>query len=259
MFEGQGRPLTANGLRRARKTLGIDLATLWAVMTVETRGCGFLPSHRPVILFERHIFHRLTGGRFDARAPDLSNSRSGGYGAEGEYQHARLARAVALDRHAALESASWGLGQVMGFNANLAGYRSVETMVRAMMLGEDSQLKAVAGYIQSERLAALLKRRDWAGFAYRYNGPDYQRNRYDEHLALAHARFAAGPLPSLDVRTAQLNLTYLGYNPHGVDGWYGSNTQKAVQQFQQAQGMAVTGRLDSTTLSALSRAARGTT
>ena len=78
MFEGKGRPLTDDGLTRARRALGVDLATLWAVMTVETRGCGFLPSRRPVILFERHIFHRITDGRFDARAPDLSNPRAGG-------------------------------------------------------------------------------------------------------------------------------------------------------------------------------------
>lgn len=257
MFEGKGRPLTENGLRTARRALGIDLPTLWAVMTVETRGCGFLPSRRPVILFERHIFHQRTAGRFDTRAPDLSHPRAGGYGTGGEGQHARLARAVALDRRAALESTSWGLGQVMGFNARIAGYRSVETMVRAMTLGEDSQLKAMMGFIQSEGLAAALKRRDWAGFAYRYNGTDYQRNRYDERLALAHARYAAGPLPSLEVRGAQMYLGFLGYDPRGVDGWFGSGTQAAVQRFQQAQGMAVTGRLDSATLTALARAARG--
>jgi len=256
MFEGKGRPLTDDGLAHARRALGVDLATLWAVMTVETRGCGFLPSRRPVILFERHIFHRITDGRFDAHAPDLSNPRAGGYGAGGEAQHERLARALALDRRAALESTSWGLGQVMGFNARHAGYRSVETMVRAMTLGENSQLKAMIGFIRSNGLATLLKRRDWKEFARLYNGADYQRNKYDERLALAHARYAAGPLPGLSVRAAQMYLTFLGYSPGAVDGWFGTNTQKAVQQFQQAQGLAVTGRLDVATLAVLARAAR---
>jgi hypothetical protein len=256
MFEGKGRPLTADGLARARRLLGVDLATLWAVMTVETRGCGFLPSRRPVILFERHIFHRLTEGRFDRRAPDLSHPRAGGYGGSGEVQHERLARAVALDRRAALESTSWGLGQVMGFNARLAGYRSVETMVRAMTLGEDSQLKAMMGFIAGSDLAATLRRKDWPAFAYRYNGVDYQRNRYDERLALAHARYAAGPLPSLNVRAAQMTLTFLGYNPGGVDGWFGTNTQAAVLRFQQAQGLTPNGRLDAATQAALTRAGR---
>ena len=256
MFEGKGRPLTDNGLARARRSLGVDPATLWAVMTVETRGCGFLPSRRPVILFERHIFHRLTEGRFDRRAPDLSDPRAGGYGGSGEVQHERLARAVALDRRAALESASWGLGQVMGFNARLAGYRNVETLVRAMTRSEDSQLKAMIGFIANNDLAAILKRKDWAAFARRYNGVDYQRNRYDERLALAHARYAAGPLPGLSVRAAQVHLIYLGYNPGGVDGWFGTNTQAAVLRFQQAQGLPASGRLDASTLAALARAAR---
>jgi hypothetical protein len=33
----------------------------------------------------------------------------------------RLAQAIAIDRPAALRSASWGLGQIMGFNHELAG------------------------------------------------------------------------------------------------------------------------------------------
>lgn len=256
MFEGKARPLTEKGLTEARRALGVDLATLWAVMTVETRGCGFLPSRRPVILFERHIFHRLTGGRFDARAPDLSDARAGGYGPGGDAQHERLRRAVALDRRAALESTSWGLGQVMGFNAQAAGYRSVETLVRAMRLGENSQLKAMIGFIRGHGLAAVLKRRDWAEFARRYNGTDYQRNQYDRHLALAHARYASGPLPSVSVRAAQMYLSFLGYQPGTVDGWFGTHTQRAVQQYQRARGLAVSGQLDSPTLASLARAVR---
>lgn len=69
MFEGKGGALTENGLLKARRALGIDLPTLWAVMTVETRGCGFLPGRRPVILHERHIFHQRVDGRFNVRAP----------------------------------------------------------------------------------------------------------------------------------------------------------------------------------------------
>src|SRR5262249_21522773 len=53
---------------------------LWTVLNVETSGCGSLSDRRPQILYERHVFHRLTGGRFDDG--DLSDSASGGYGAE---------------------------------------------------------------------------------------------------------------------------------------------------------------------------------
>ncbi len=252
MFEGKGLSLSENGLNSAKRLLGIDLASLWAVLTVETKGCGFLSTRQPVILFERHIFHRLTDGRFDAQAPDLSNPRPGGYGPM-DAQYERLGRAIRLDREAALKSASWGLGQIMGFNAGLAGFRNVETMVEAMGRSEDAQLKGVAAYIDSTGLAKPLKRQDWVAFARGYNGEDFKKNKYDEKLALAHARFATGTVPNLGVRSAQLYLTYLGYAPGGVDGWFGAMTQAALLRFQADQGLPRSGKLDAKTQTVLER------
>ena len=147
MFEGAGKPLSDSGLTQAGTALNVGLPALWAVMTVETKGCGFLPDKRPLILFERHIFHRSTQGRFANDAPDLSNPAWGGYGSAGAYQYERLERAVALDRKAALESCSWGLGQVMGFNAGKVGFSDVEAMVAAMMRSEDEQFRAMVAFI----------------------------------------------------------------------------------------------------------------
>jgi hypothetical protein len=188
------------------------------------------PDRWPQILYERHIFHRRTGGKFAAKgAPEVSQHTAGGYGALGAHQYARLQAALKLDRRAALESCSWGLGQVMGFNARDAGYASAEAMVEAMCESEDAQFQAMINFIVANRLAGSLQAADWAGVANAYNGPDFQKNRYDEKLRLADARFTVGPLPSLRVRSAQLYLSYLGYAPGGVDGWYGANTQKACR------------------------------
>jgi len=83
------------------------LPEIWSVLGVETSGCGFLPDRWPKLLFERHIFHRLTGGRFDAEDPDVSQPTPGGYGRSGAHQYNRLAAAaIALNRGAALQSAS---------------------------------------------------------------------------------------------------------------------------------------------------------
>ncbi|HEX9955516.1 MAG TPA: N-acetylmuramidase domain-containing protein [Allosphingosinicella sp.] len=110
-FTGAGAPISEGGFASASRKLGNGRAALWALLAVETKGFGFLPDRRPKILFERHIFHRRTGGRFSEAHPDISNSRSGGYlGGADEYR--RLERAMRLDRDAALESASWGLGQI---------------------------------------------------------------------------------------------------------------------------------------------------
>jgi len=120
-FAGKGSPLTLDGFAAAAEILGVKAAEIWAVLTVETLGCGFLADKRPAILFERHIFHGQTGGRFDNEA-DVSNPAAGGYGPGGAAQYGRLAEALKLDRVAALKSASWGIGQVMGFNAESAGF-----------------------------------------------------------------------------------------------------------------------------------------
>src|SRR3989442_13575351 len=148
-FVGKATPLSVLGVERARDRIHIGLPELWAVVRVETRGCGFLADRRPKLLFERHIFHRETGGRFDAQAPDLSQPSAGGYGAGGANQYVRLARAIALDRRAALRSGSWGMGQVMGFNAEPVGFTDVEQMVSAMCDAEDAQLDAVAGVLDA--------------------------------------------------------------------------------------------------------------
>ncbi len=52
-------------------------------------------------------------------------------------------------------------------------------------------------------------------------------------------------------RTAQQKLTQLGYSPGPVDGLGGKRTTTAVNAFQRAQGLAVTGIVDDTLISAL--------
>ena len=254
MFEGTGKPLSDAGLAQATDDLSIDLPSLWAVIRVETSGCGFFQNRKPKILFERHIFHRRTQGRFAAAAPDLSDPGAGGY-AGGIAEYDRLARAVALDRQAALESVSWGLGQVMGFNADSAGFADVEDLVKAMCESEDLQLRAMAGFIAHEGLSGFLENKDWRSFARRYNGPAFEKNDYDGKLREAHAQFANRGTPDLRVRAAQLYLTYLGHDPRGVDGSFGTNSRTALKKFQQAEGVPATGELDDETFRRLEQKA----
>src|SRR5512144_179864 len=136
-FIGPGRPFTEKAVNDAAGLLGVDTHTILAITEVETAGCGFLADRRPEILFERHIFHRLTGGQFDVVCPGLSSPRSGGYRKGGTLQYQRLALAMRLDEEAALRSTSWGLGQIMGFNAGMVGYESARAMIADFLRGED--------------------------------------------------------------------------------------------------------------------------
>ena len=249
-FLGTASPLSQPGLLTALDILNVGAAEMWAVLSVETSGFGFLPDRRPLILFERHIFHKQTGGRFDATNPGVSSPAAGGYlGGAREYD--RLAQAVALDRHAALNSASWGIGQVMGFNSQPAGFDTVEAMVDAMVQAEDAQLAGMANFVRTEGLHRPLGTHDWAAFARGYNGPDFSKNQYDARLASFFLKFSQGPLPDIQVRQVQALLTFLGIDPGGIDGIAGKRTRSAVALFRQQNGMGESDAIDDSLIAIL--------
>ncbi len=238
-FKGIALPLDEAGVSAITQQLGTNAPELWAVLTVETRGCGFQPNRRPFILFERHIFSKRTNRVFDAQHSDISNPEAGGYGAGGDHQYDRLKRAIALNRTAALESASWGIGQVMGFNAQIAGFSNVDDMIAKMMISETEQLRGMAGFIIHNGLDKALQRRDWTAFARGYNGANFAINKYDTRLAAAFAKFSGGGMPDLKVRAAQVYLTYLGFNPGTIDGLPGKMTFSALNEFQAKNSLSV--------------------
>ena len=61
-FQGTAWALSGDGLAAVASKLGVFAPGIWAVLVVETSGCGYLPDRRPQILYERHIFHRVTNG-----------------------------------------------------------------------------------------------------------------------------------------------------------------------------------------------------
>jgi hypothetical protein len=257
-FRGTALPLSTDGFDAALDILEVPAAEAWTVMAVETGGCGFLSDRRPAILFERHIFHQRTAGAFDVTHPGISATASGGY-LGGSQEYDRLAEAVALNRAAALESASWGIGQIMGFNASVAGFASTEDMVETMMDGEDAQIEGMATFMRSKKLHVPLAAHDWAAFAKGYNGKDFAKNQYDVRLAAAFRKFDGGPLPDLLARQAQVLLTFLGINPGGIDGVVGKRTRSAVVRFREEQGMPSSDTIDAALIAALTAAVGGLT
>ncbi len=184
-------------LERAAARLDVPLAAVRAVNEVESRGQGFLPDGRPVILFERHIMHRRLAERgFDAdahaaRLPAVVNPERGGYvGGSGE--HRRLALAADIHTDTAIESASWGLFQIMGFHWQQLGYASAVEFEALMSRSEADQLAAFVRFIETAKpLHKALRAGKWEAFALGYNGPAYAQNLYDVRLARAFDRYSA--------------------------------------------------------------------
>jgi LysM repeat protein len=186
------RTLTEADWQRAAKALGVDVAAIKAVANVEAPGSGFLPDGRPKILFEAAQFGRLTGDRYNSSHPNISSAkwdRSLYVGGAGEYK--RLEEAKGLNETAALQAASWGRFQIMGFNHKTAGYANVQDFVKAMQHSEGKQLDAFVNFIKADpAMHSALKKHDWANFAQAYNGPGYAANNYDTKIAAEYNKLS---------------------------------------------------------------------
>ena len=192
------RHLTHSAIMAAAAALDVDEAAILTVTEVEACGDGFLPDGRPKILFERHVMHKRlaeAGNDADALAaqyPNLINTKRGGY-AGGAAEHARFRNACGIDPACAIESASWGMFQIMGYHWKALDYASAQDFMACMQQSEGEQLDAFVRIVKADpALHKALKSRKWAEFARLYNGPAYKENLYDAKLSAAFARHSAG-------------------------------------------------------------------
>ena len=191
------KTLTNEQIKDLANKHDIEYAGLKAVVEVEASGKGFI-GDVPKILYEPHIMHRLLTKKnyitirnnLMKAHPNLCYPRWGTYkyGAE-SIQHRRLEIASQFNRDTALESCSWGLGQVMGFHWKSLGYESLQAFINDMYESEAKQLEAMIRFIRVNGLLLALKNKDWVKFARGYNGSGYAKNKYHIKLANAYAKY----------------------------------------------------------------------
>jgi hypothetical protein len=184
--------ISSADITKVAQRLGCSYRQLEAVRTVESAGRGFDADGRPKILFERHKFHRYTGGRFSPAR--FSMSAAGGYTIDADGNGIndswdKLSDAIATGEvDAAFMSTSWGAFQVMGEWWDELGYDSPFAMAASCIASEAAHLEILARYIEYHRLMPALAAITsnpvtCRPFAAAYNGPGYRANRYDEKLA----------------------------------------------------------------------------
>lgn len=182
-------------LVEAARKLNVEPCALSAVCVVESCGTGFLPSGRPKILFEGHVFwqqlkkrglspERLSSNHQDILYPKWDRSKYKG----GEREYDRLTSAVAIHEEAALCSTSWGAFQIMGHNYTLCGFTNIFDFVAAHKMTMREQLKTFCYFIEKQNMVRYLRCKDWTAFARAYNGPGYVQNHYDLKLQSAYAQ-----------------------------------------------------------------------
>lgn len=279
MFDPEIRDLI---IRKAEEN-ELDAASLLAIISVESAGRVFAKvdgKFEPLIRFEGHYFYRLlpkvkrniavTKGLAHRRAGKIKNSR---------FQTSRwrfLNKCISLDRDAALQSTSWGVGQVMGSHWRWLGYASVDAMISDVRKGVGGQTELMVRFIKKANLARFIDVQDWAGFARSYNGPAYKQNKYDVKMAKAYKRYVAlldeNKIFNVGVKkrnrnsfaTLQLgdvgggvcalqsDLQNCGYLLR-VDGDFGPLTRRAVLAFQKLHGLIEDGIVGPRTYEMLGR------
>jgi hypothetical protein len=184
--------ITEQAFNDSAALLNVSVASIKAVAKIEGGGQGII-NGKPVILFEPHIFYRLL--KKVGITPIVSDICYPVWGThaypEGQKaQWERMDRAIKISRPVALQSASWGMFQLMGFNFSSTGCATIQEFVNAMYESEDRQLALFCKYIKSAGLDDELRLQDWKMFASGYNGKMYFKNNYDKKLQQAFESFA---------------------------------------------------------------------
>ena len=207
MFDATVREL----FLQAGQMHNLDPAALAAIAQTESGGIvttRIKGRDEPLIRFEGHYFDkRLSPAeQATARALKLSSPKAGAIpnpaGQAARWQ--MLERAARIDRVAAYESTSWGVGQVMGAHWHWLGYPSVEEMTEAVRSSVTQQIELMTRFIVYGNLRDVLNKHDWRKLAHSYNGPLFAKNKYDLKLAQAYALYRPlfPPFRPLAVSTA---------------------------------------------------------
>ncbi|MGL4489493.1 MAG: N-acetylmuramidase domain-containing protein [Rhizobiaceae bacterium] len=255
-----------DAVKESSERLNVEPAALMAVVEIESAGKYYASvdgKPEPLIRFEGHYFdRRITGStRARARLRGVSSPLAGAVKnpAAQKDRWVLLSKAIALNRAAALESTSWGIGQVMGAHWKWLGYDSVEELVETARSGLNGQVELMVRYIDKSGLAAALRAQNWHAFGRGYNGPNYAKLGYHFKLAEAYAKTSSGPAPTViedhaapqadilrrgnrgaRVKELQRQLTALGYVVD-ADGTFGKATETALKQFQSTNAIPADG------------------
>ena len=181
--------LTEEDYQQAAAELGLDVATIKAVVKIEAGAKleGFWAPGVPVANYSQSLYNKYAkkgSGRkvTDGKVPEGLK----GYALK---EWTSLVNARKKNADAADMGTYWGMFQIGGANYKLCGCASVEEMVEKMCESEHAQLELFAKFIKNAGMLESLKKKDWAAFARKYNGPSYAKRGYHTRMAKEYEKY----------------------------------------------------------------------
>lgn len=187
--ESRYNGLTEEDFELVAEEIGVEVAAIKAVVSIEagSQMKGFLAPGVPVINFDNTMYARF---RKKSGPGDKTAKVPGGLSGYGLREWTQLVNAIKVNRRAALSGTFWGMFQIGGFNYAKCGCEDIEEFVELMSFSELEQLELFAAFIVNAGMLDDLKKKNWASFARKYNGPSYARRGYHTKMAAAYKWFS---------------------------------------------------------------------
>lgn len=183
--------LTERDFKLVAEELGVELAAIKAVVLIEAgvQMKGFWSPGVPVVNFDKTMYNRFRSKVSSAGAKGEKVPKGlTGYGLQ---EWTQLINARKVNAQAANMGTFWGMFQIGGFNYKRCGCDTVDEFVRRMSESELSQLELFATFIIKGDMLDDLRKKNWAGFARKYNGAGYAKRGYHTKMAAAYKKIKA--------------------------------------------------------------------
>ena len=181
--------LTEEDFKIVAEQLGVEVAAIKAVVTIEAgpKLQGFWAPGVPVANYVQSLFNKYNAKHKGRKMPNAKvPSGLSGYALK---EWTALTNARKKNAEAADMGTYWGMFQIGGFNYKQCGCKSVEEMVGKICESEFSQLEMFAVFVRNSGMLDALRKKDWAAFARKYNGPSYAKRGYHTRMAKEYAKY----------------------------------------------------------------------
>lgn len=182
--------LSEADFKTVARELNVEVAAIKAVVEIEAgkQMRGFYAPGVPVVNFDRTMYARFRAKA--AKGADKNAKVPSGLKGYALQEWTQLTNARRVNRDAADMGTFWGMFQIGGFNYKACGCSSIGEFVERMSASEFEQLELFAKFITNGGMLPDLQKKNWAGFARKYNGASYAKRGYHTKMARAYARYA---------------------------------------------------------------------